>query len=340
MYRAKIEGPGARSRIFDPRPPRRSAVAPAIACESRPARRPAHRSSSGLRYQPIVALDDPCKVVGFEALVRWQRTPHATSLPPARLHRHRRRDRPHRVPSAPGSCARRCSHDGAHGTRDSRAKSRSRMQRRTCRRASFHQPDLRRAGPRGRSGTAAPSARSAVRLEITEGRHLPGSRPHRRDPPDACAPPASASASTTSAPAIHRSATCTSLPIDTLKIDRSFINALSQNNECRDMVRTILDLARNLKVEVIAEGPKPRRNRRTPGNGLSIRAGLPVSPCPSTKLLSRRCFAPPRKQFLHIDGIKQIARLAIQRTIDYMSDSEVSADELIGFAPWQSPGAC
>ena len=88
------------------------------------------------------------------------------------------------------------------------------------------------------------------------------------------------------------------LPFDTLKIDRSFINALSQNNECRDMVRTILDLARNLKVEVIAEGPKPRRIEELQEMGCLFAQGYHFS-MPVTQPLPRRCLAPVR-----IDDIK------------------------------------
>jgi len=44
------------------------------------------------------------------------------------------------------------------------------------------------------------------------------------------------------------------LPFDTLKIDRSFINALQKKAEGGDFVRTILDLARNLNMDVVAEG--------------------------------------------------------------------------------------
>lgn len=44
------------------------------------------------------------------------------------------------------------------------------------------------------------------------------------------------------------------LPIDTLKIDRSFVSNIDNNKENREIVRTIIMLARNLNMEVIAEG--------------------------------------------------------------------------------------
>ncbi len=44
------------------------------------------------------------------------------------------------------------------------------------------------------------------------------------------------------------------LPIDTLKIDRSFISRLGSKNNGAEIVRTILSLAHNLGMKVIAEG--------------------------------------------------------------------------------------
>jgi PAS domain S-box-containing protein len=43
-------------------------------------------------------------------------------------------------------------------------------------------------------------------------------------------------------------------PIDTLKIDRSFISNLESNTENREIVRTIIGLARNLGMDIVAEG--------------------------------------------------------------------------------------
>jgi EAL domain-containing protein (putative c-di-GMP-specific phosphodiesterase class I) len=44
------------------------------------------------------------------------------------------------------------------------------------------------------------------------------------------------------------------LPIDTLKIDRSFINRLGGENNGAEIVQTIISLAHNLGMKVIAEG--------------------------------------------------------------------------------------
>lgn len=43
-------------------------------------------------------------------------------------------------------------------------------------------------------------------------------------------------------------------PLDTLKIDQSFVGRISDNGENAEVVRTIISLAQNLKLEVVAEG--------------------------------------------------------------------------------------
>lgn len=50
-----------------------------------------------------------------------------------------------------------------------------------------------------------------------------------------------------------------SLPIHTLKIDRSFINQLMENSDDRTIVASILGLARNLSIEAVAEGVETER---------------------------------------------------------------------------------
>ncbi len=48
------------------------------------------------------------------------------------------------------------------------------------------------------------------------------------------------------------------LPINTLKIDRSFVSRMVESNEHAEIVRTIVMLAKNLGLEVIAEGVETR----------------------------------------------------------------------------------
>jgi EAL domain-containing protein (putative c-di-GMP-specific phosphodiesterase class I) len=45
-----------------------------------------------------------------------------------------------------------------------------------------------------------------------------------------------------------------SLPIDTLKIDRSFINGIEHREKNLEITQTIITLAHSLKLDVIAEG--------------------------------------------------------------------------------------
>ena len=44
------------------------------------------------------------------------------------------------------------------------------------------------------------------------------------------------------------------LPLNSLKIDRSFINRMTESGENGQIVRTIIEMAQNLKMKVIAEG--------------------------------------------------------------------------------------
>jgi EAL domain-containing protein (putative c-di-GMP-specific phosphodiesterase class I) len=43
-------------------------------------------------------------------------------------------------------------------------------------------------------------------------------------------------------------------PVNALKIDRSFIAKMSANSDNQEIIKTIIALAQNLKLEVIAEG--------------------------------------------------------------------------------------
>ena len=51
------------------------------------------------------------------------------------------------------------------------------------------------------------------------------------------------------------------LPISTIKIDRYFIGRLDANAECLEIVRTILDLSRSLRMDVVAEGVETSAQR-------------------------------------------------------------------------------
>ena len=52
------------------------------------------------------------------------------------------------------------------------------------------------------------------------------------------------------------------LPISTLKIDRSFVGMMSETGANREVIRTIISLARNLGIKVIAEGIETEEQRQ------------------------------------------------------------------------------
>src|SRR5262249_44790281 len=52
-----------------------------------------------------------------------------------------------------------------------------------------------------------------------------------------------------------------SYPIDTLKIDRSFVSNMENDSEKAEITRTIMALAENLGLEVIAEGIESEQQR-------------------------------------------------------------------------------
>jgi len=66
--------------------------------------------------------------------------------------------------------------------------------------------------------------------------------------------PGCGSASTISAPATPRSATCTSCPSTRSKIDRSFVGAMGNDERKIKIVQSILVLGKALGIDVVAEG--------------------------------------------------------------------------------------
>lgn len=53
------------------------------------------------------------------------------------------------------------------------------------------------------------------------------------------------------------------LPIDTLKIDRSLVCAVDRDGQSRQLVKTIVDMAENLNLQVIAEGVETESQRKS-----------------------------------------------------------------------------
>ena len=65
---------------------------------------------------------------------------------------------------------------------------------------------------------------------------------------------ASGSCSTTSGPATRRFRTSGGLPLDTIKIDRSFVAGIDDDNSNLPIVKAVIALAHGLGIEVVAEG--------------------------------------------------------------------------------------
>ncbi|MDK1017646.1 MAG: EAL domain-containing protein, partial [Actinomycetota bacterium] len=83
------------------------------------------------------------------------------------------------------------------------------------------------------------------------------------------------------------------LPLSTLKIDRSFVSALTPHNGTADIVRSIIGLARNLGFSVIAEGVEHQTQLRDLQRmGCDAAQGFhldrPLDPSGATALIAER----------------------------------------------------
>jgi diguanylate cyclase (GGDEF)-like protein/PAS domain S-box-containing protein len=242
MYRAKQKG-GARHEVFD-----RAMHARAVALlrMETDLRRAIERGEFAVHYQPIVSLRDG-RIAGFEALVRWSH-PQRGLVPPGDFIRtaeetgliididrwvmsvacrqlqewHRRypRSRPLSV-TVNLSCRQ-------FGTAD------------LCRQV---EETLRSSGLHGDSlGLEITESALLEHTETTngllEGLRRSGTRLYLDD----------FGTGYSSLSYLHR------FPIDVLKIDRSFVDGLGSAGEGHEIVRTIMSLAENLDIHVVAEG--------------------------------------------------------------------------------------
>jgi diguanylate cyclase (GGDEF)-like protein len=242
MYRAKSEGRN-RIEIFDKS--LHLAAQRRLTLESN-LRSALKKKEFVLHYQPIVALNSH-KTMGFEALVRWQR-PDGALIPPNDF-----------IPIAEetgliafigawvlkealGTLA---QWQTAHPREVPLSMSVNVSPR------QFHQADFVDQVIQIVTSSGVPP--SSVRLEITEGVTIVdaeraiailgrlrafGVRVSIDD----------FGTGYSSLRYLHE------LPFDTLKIDKSFVAALETKVGGEEIIQTILDLARNLKLEVVAEG--------------------------------------------------------------------------------------
>ena len=78
-------------------------------------------------------------------------------------------------------------------------------------------------------------------------------------------------------------------PVDTLKIDRSFVGAICSDDGSAEIVRTIIGLASNLGLAVIAEGVETEAQRGGCTSSAGGTARASCSPGRSPPRASRSC---------------------------------------------------
>jgi diguanylate cyclase (GGDEF)-like protein len=242
MYRAKASG-GDQCAVFDATMHHQAVKRLQLETDLRKA---IDRGELRLHYQPIVRLSDH-RVVGFEALLRWQHPDQGLLSPAAFLD----------VAQDAGLLPR----------IDRWVLSEACAQARTWRPAAagdppisvsvnvsaqgFGQADIVRQVEQALCESRLDPAR--LRLEITESAAMSDAERARAVLGELKALGVRLSLDDfgtgySSLSYLQR------FPVDTLKIDRSFVTGMDDNDECRQIVGTILHLARTLKLDVVAEG--------------------------------------------------------------------------------------
>ena len=242
MYRAKTQGRG-RVAIFDPT--LHDLAVERLSVESG-LRRAMRDKEFVLHYQPIIALETDT-VVGFEALLRWQRGPTDLALPAEFIS----------IAEDTGmivfigawviqeACMNMARWHREYPATDQLSISVNVSPR------QFTQPDF--VAMIKQALNLSGLAPKFLRLEITEGVTFHNAEraivvlEHLRDLGVRISID-DFGTGYSSLSYLHR------LPFDTLKIDRSFITAMLEGNESRAIIQSILALARNMKMEVVAEG--------------------------------------------------------------------------------------
>ncbi len=249
MYRTKIEGGGA-CRVFDPA--MHAEVVARLQLET-DLRRAMERGELAVHYQPVVMVATG-RIAGFEALVRWVHPERGLVLPAEFIATAEETglivelgDQVLRT-----ACARLALFQERSGA-DHRLFMSVNLSAR-----QFRQPDL--AGRVDGAVRAAGIDPSQLNLEITESALMEGSERHVgvvRELRDLGVNVHIDDFGTgySSLSYLHQFA------IQALKIDRSFIRHMDDGRGNREIVESILTLAANLEIGVIAEGVETEAQR-------------------------------------------------------------------------------
>jgi len=242
MYRAKSLG-RARYEVFDSAMHTHAVATLRMEAELR---RAIERDELVLHYQPIVALADG-RLSGFEALVRW-RHPERGLIEPLEF-----------IPMAEetglivplgqwvlGEVCRQIRAWSEHADSPARVPVSANLSSR-----QFNQPDL--VGIVREALAKAGARPDCLRLEVTESAVMESGPAARHVLGELKALGIQLSIDDfgtgySSLSYLHQ------FPVDTLKIDQSFVSRLDATSQNLEIVRTIVMLAHNLEMDVIAEG--------------------------------------------------------------------------------------
>ena len=231
-----------------------------------------------VHFQPIVSLQDG-RTTGLEALCRWQQVSPADFIPIAEesglilplgeqvLAQAARRSRGD--PSSRAGVSQRCGWASTCPLESSTSPTTPDARSRSSERAAF---------PPTTSCSSSPSPSSST--------------PATKSTPP-CAPsatPASSSRSTTSGAATPRSTYLRRYPLDVLKLDISYTQAMVHDAETRVIVETLVGMALRLGLSVVAEGVETQeqldlaqRARDHLGPGLPRRSPDADGPAPGDR---------------------------------------------------------